>query len=91
VTQQHIVGEFSSLLAELQPAPGAWSAAVDDLRQEVESSPLPRLRALADRALNLTDAICLTALEDGDVTAFRRHANTARALADFTETARLLW
>jgi hypothetical protein len=90
VTQQYIVGEFSSLLAELQPAPGTWLAAVDDLRREVESSPLHQLPLLAHRALSLTDVICWAALEDGNVTGFRRYAKTACALGDFTENAGLL-
>jgi hypothetical protein len=90
VTQQYIVGEFSSLLAELQPVPGALLAAVDDLRREVECSPLPRLPLLAHRALNLADVICWAALEDGDVTGFCRYAKMACALGEFTENAGLL-
>jgi hypothetical protein len=89
VTQQYIVGELSSLLAELQPAPRRCMAAVDDLRREVESSPLHKLPVLAHRALSLTDVICWTALEDGNVTGFARYAKTARALGDFTESAGL--
>jgi hypothetical protein len=90
VTQQYIVGEFSALLAELQPAPQTSTAAVHDLRREVESSPLRQLPSLAHRALRLTDAICWAALEDRDVTGFSRSAKTARALGDFTENAGLL-
>jgi hypothetical protein len=90
VTQQYIVGELSSLLAELQPAPGTWLAAVDDLRREVESSPLHKLPLLAHQALSLTDVICWAALEDGNVTGFCRYAKTARALGEFTENAGLL-
>ena len=90
VTQQYIVGEFSSLLAELQPAPAGRMAAVHDLRREVESSPLPVLSQLPHTALDLTDVICLAALEEGDVGGFRRYARIAVALGEFTANAGLL-
>jgi hypothetical protein len=90
VTQQYIVGEFSSLVAELQPPPGEWLTAVHDLRRKVESSPLPMLPQLAHEAVNLTDMICWAALEQGDVSGFCRYAKTAVALGDFTDNAGLL-
>jgi hypothetical protein len=90
VTQQYIVGEFSSLLADLQPSPGRCRDAVADLRREVESSPLHELPLLAHQALSLTDVICWAALEDGNVTGFCRYAATARALGEFAENACLL-
>ena len=90
VTQQYIVGEFSSLLAELQPAPAGQIAAVHDLRREVESSPLPVLSQFAHTALDLSDVICLAALEEGDVNGFRRYARIAVALGEFTANAGLL-
>ena len=56
MTQQYIVGEFSSLLAGLQPAPDeVLGDAVGNLRHEVEFGPLPMLPRLAQEALNLTD------------------------------------
>jgi hypothetical protein len=55
-------------------------AAVHDLRREVESSPLPVLSQLGQTALDLTDVICLAALEEGDVGGFRRYARIAVAL-----------
>ena len=90
MTQQYVVGEFSLLLAELQPAPAGWMAAVHDLRRDVESSPLPVLSQLAHEALDLTDVICLAALEEGDVGGFRRCARIAVALGEFTANAGLL-
>ena len=90
MTQQYIVGEFTSLLADLQPAPGEWLVAVDDLRREVESSAVRMLPPLADKAMNLTDTICWAALEQGDVGGFCRYATTAVALREFTENAGLL-
>ncbi len=90
MTQQYLVGEFSSLLAELQPAPGEWPAAVDELRREVERSALSGLPRLACEAMDLTDMICWAALERGDVSGFCRCAATAVALRDFTANAGLL-
>jgi hypothetical protein len=90
MTQQYIVGEFSSLLAELQPVPGEWLAAVGDLRREVELAPLSELSRLACEALNLTDRICWAALEQGDMSGFCGHATTAVALREFTANAGLL-
>jgi hypothetical protein len=90
MTQQYIVGELSSLLAELQPAPGEWPVAIDDLRREVERSALSGLPRLACEVMDLTDMICWAALEQGDVSGFCRCAKTAVALRDFTANAGLL-
>ncbi|HEY3073000.1 MAG TPA: hypothetical protein VGJ46_09285 [Candidatus Limnocylindrales bacterium] len=90
MTQQYIIGQFSSLLGDLQPAPAGWLAAVDDLRREVESSPLPMLPRLAHEAMDLTDMICWAAVEQGDVGGFCRYAETAVALREFTANAGLL-
>jgi hypothetical protein len=90
MTQQYIVGQLSSLLSELESARGEWPTAVRDLRRDVESSPLTRLPELARKALNLIDMICWADLEDGDMRGFSRHAQTALALHDFADSARLL-
>jgi hypothetical protein len=42
-------------------------AAILDLRREVECSPPRMLPPLAREAISLTDEICWTALEQGDV------------------------
>jgi hypothetical protein len=89
MTQQYIVGQFSSLLGELQPAPDEWAAAVDGLRHEVETSPLRALPKLADAALSLTDLLCWSALEHGQARAFLGYAQTAVALREFMENAGL--
>ena len=90
MTQQYIVGQFSSLLAELQPAPGEWPASVRNLRREVEHSSVPGLQRLAHEALDLTDMICWSALEQGNLTGFCRYAETAAALREFGANAGLL-
>jgi hypothetical protein len=91
MTQQYIVGEFSALLAELQPVPGEpLGDAVGRLRHEVESGPLPMLPRLAREAMTLTDLVCWAALERGDAGRFRRNADTAAALRAFAASANLL-
>ena len=90
MTQQYIVGQFSLLLEDLQPPPGEWLAAVRKLRGEVESCPLSMLPRLAQEAMGLTDLICWSALEQGDVGSFRRYARSAAALGEFIDTAGLL-
>ena len=91
MTQQYIVGEFSSLLAGLQPAPDeVLGDAVGNLRREVELGPPPMLPRLAREALNLADRVCRAALEQGDADGFCGHLGTAIALRDFTVDAGLL-
>jgi hypothetical protein len=90
VTQQYIVGQFSVLLGDVQPPPGEWLAAVRKLRGEVESCPLSMLPRLAQEALCLTDRICWSALEQGDVGSFCGYAKSAAALGEFIDSALLL-
>jgi hypothetical protein len=91
MTQQYIVGELSSLLAELRPAPSeSLTNALDDLRRKVEVDPPARLPRLAREAMDLTDAICWAALEAGDPGSFRRYADGAAMLQEFTLSAKLL-
>lgn len=90
MTQQYIVGEFSSLLADLESASrGRLSGAVD-LRRSVERAPLCELPELAHEAMELTDTGCWAALEEGDASAFNCCATSAAALRDFAEAAGLM-
>ena len=90
MTQQYIVGQFSVLLEDLQPPSGEWLAAVRKLRSEVESCPFSMLPRLAQEAIGLTDLICWSALEQGDVSSFCGYARSAAALGEFIDSARLL-
>jgi hypothetical protein len=90
VTQQYIVGEFSSLVGELERTAGELRRAVSRLRRQIEASPTSELPKLARAALSLTDLVCLRALEEGDVAVFRHSAETAEALREFTVGANLL-
>jgi hypothetical protein len=58
VTQQYIVREFSSLLGDLQRAPGQRLAAVHDQRREIERSPLSMLPPLARNAIRWRPTAC---------------------------------
>ena len=90
MTQQYIVGQFSVLLEDLQPPSGEWFEAVRRLRSEVESCPLSMLPRLAQEAIGLTDRICWSAVEQGDVSSFCGYARSAAALGEFFDSARLL-
>ena len=90
MTQQYIVGQFSVLLGDLQPSSGEWLAAVRKLRSEVESCPYSMLPRLAQEAIGLSDLICWSALEQGDLDSFCGCARSAAALGEFIDNARLL-
>ena len=90
VTQQYIVGQFSVLLQEVEAPAGEWFEAVRRLRIEVESCPWSMLPWLAQEAIGLTDLICWSALEQGDVASFCGCARSAAALGEFIDNARLL-
>lgn len=91
MTQQYIVGEFSALLAALEPtAEERLRGVVGHLRREAELSPLSMLPQLAREALDLTDMACWVALEEGDVGGFCRCAAAAAELQEFAASANLL-
>ena len=90
MTQQYIVGEFSSLLGDLQRAPGQRLDAVRDLRREVELSPPSMLPPLARKAIRLIHVLCWAALKRGDVDGFCAYLKGAAALREFTANAHLL-
>jgi hypothetical protein len=90
VTQQYIVGQFSVLLVDVEPPAGEWFGAVRELRREVESCPLSMLPRLARKAIGLTDLMCWSALEQGNLDGFRGCARSTAALGEFIDTAGLL-
>ena len=90
VTQQYIVGQFSVLLEDVEAPAGEWLEAVRELRREVESCPWSMLPQLARKAMGLTDLICWSALEQGDVGSFCGCARSAAALGEFIDSAGLL-
>ena len=91
MTQQYIVGEFSLLLAGLEPVSDKLlGEAVGKLRHEIECSSLPAVARAAPEAIALTDSICWVALEHGDTSGFRRCADTAVALRELAANATLM-
>jgi hypothetical protein len=90
MTQHYIVGQFSMLLGELQPASADEAVAVGALRRRVETSRPWDLRELARQAAELTDSMCWAALGRGDVRGFAHCAQVGAALWEFRLTARLI-
>jgi formylglycine-generating enzyme required for sulfatase activity len=91
MTQQHLIGETSVRLEQLQ-ATAADGAAQDAarLRHQVETGPMSGLAPAADRALALADRLCWESLSRGDVAAFTRQARLSAGLGLFGVCARLL-
>ncbi len=90
MTQQYVLGQFSVLLADLEPTAAEWQSALRRLRVHVELSPVAQLPALATEVLTLTDSICWTALQRGEMARFSRCARSASELNDFFACAGLL-
>ncbi len=90
MTQQYVLGKFSVLLADLDATASEWQSALRRLRRHVEASSMARLPALAEDVLHLTDAMCWTALQQGELTRFCSCAKSAAELNDFLECAGLL-
>jgi len=91
MTQHYLIGEFSQLLAGLQPAPNELlEIATRDLRCDVEFGPLRALPDLAREAVALADLICAAALEAGDASLFSHYVASASALEEFLVSANLL-
>jgi hypothetical protein len=87
MTQQYLVGQFSTLLGDLEQTAAEWQPAIHGLRREVESSPVAMLPEFADKATELADTTCWAALHRGDVTQFCSCAKAAAALGEFIDCA----
>jgi hypothetical protein len=92
MTQQHLVGELSMLVAQLQAGPidPSFAPALDQLRRDVETSPPSALPAVLIRTLDLTDGLCMDSLARGDTAAFGYQAATCAQLHEFGICAGLL-
>jgi hypothetical protein len=90
VTQQYILGELCYLLDALEPMPGALRGAAAILRRQAEACSLSMLGPLLFESFSLTDRACWTALEQGDISAFRRFGEAGAALLEFAINANLL-
>lgn len=92
VTQQHLAGELSLLLARLQRASAnhASGSTFAGLRREAETVPVTALGSVATRALRLSDLACWDSVSRGDTAAFRRQAEASAELHEFGVCAGLL-
>jgi hypothetical protein len=92
MTQQHLAGEFSLLLAQLQAVATDPSSAraLARLRREVETHPPAALAVELIRTLEVTDELCFDSLARGDVKAFDCQAATVVQLREFGVCAGLL-
>jgi hypothetical protein len=86
----HLIGELSARLEQLQAAAGTHAGAVTQLRQQVETSPVAWLAAETVRAVVLANQLCWDSLSRGDARAFDRQAAICSDLRLFGVCARLL-
>ena len=93
MTQQHLAGELSLLLGQLQAAmkDEASVVKVAHLRQRAETGPrLALLASVVQRALKVADRACWDSLTCGDATAFIRQAEVSAELREFGVCAGLV-
>jgi hypothetical protein len=92
LTRQHVVGELSSILGELQAAATDEAARGDvaRLRREAETTTPAELAPVVVRAVELTDGMCWDALRQGQIEAFVREAAICAELWEFGVCAGLL-
>jgi len=91
MTQQHLAGELSLLLEQLQAAMTNEASAVEvaHLRQRTETGPRSALASVVVRALEVADSVCWDSLTRGDA-AFIRQAAVGAELWEFSVCAGLL-
>ncbi len=91
MTQQHLAGELSLLLEQLQAAMTNEASAVEvgHLRQRAETGPRSALASVVVRALEVADSVCWDSLTRGDA-AFIRQAAVCAELWEFSVGAGLL-
>jgi len=86
---EHLAGELSVRLEQLQ---AVSAGAVDDLaqlRRQVEDAPAERLGNELARALAVADRLCWDSLSKGDAESFERQALVCADLRLFGACARL--
>jgi hypothetical protein len=88
--QDHLIGELSARLEQLQSTAGTHARDVTQLREKVETWPISWLAAAATHALVLADQLCWDSLSRGDTRAFDRQAAISADLRLFAVCALLL-
>jgi hypothetical protein len=92
MTQQYLAGELSRLLGRLAataPDPVA-EADVARLRRAAETTSIGELGTVVVRALHLTNTLCWTSVDRGDLAAFDQQAELGAELSEFGHCSRLL-
>lgn len=92
MTDQYLCGELGTRLAQLEDVGLAspLNVLVHHLRLRAEAAPPQSLCIIADRALDIADALCWCALDSGEITQFLIVASLACELFDFADSAQLL-
>jgi hypothetical protein len=92
MTQHYLAGELSLRLARLQDVAVGQEreCAVEQLRKEAETVPIPSLPSVLARTLMFGDALCWESLTRGDVAAFSAQAAICADLLEFGRSAGLL-
>jgi hypothetical protein len=86
---EHLAGELSVRLEQLQAATARPVIELAQLRHQVEDSPATELDRELARALAEADRLCWDSLSQGDITAFARQARVCTDLRLFAACARL--
>ena len=92
MTQQHLAGELSLLLEQLQAAMTNEASVVEvaHLRLLAETGPRSALASVVVRALEVADSACWDSLTRGNAAAFIRQAAVCAELWEFSVCAGLL-
>jgi hypothetical protein len=86
---EHLAGELSVRLEQLQAVTGAAADDLAQLRHQVEDAPQAKLGRELARALAVADRLCWDSLSRGDIGSFERQARVCADLRVFGACARL--
>jgi len=86
---EHLAGELSVRLEQLQAATATPVIELAQLRHQVEEGPATELDQELARALAVADRLCWDSLSGGDIAAFARQAQVCADLRLFAACARL--
>lgn len=90
MTQEYLIGELSCLIHDFEPAPDLQlERALLELRREIEHGCKRELPALAQKAKNFADMLCIVALEHYDACLFSSYLEKTATLEEFILSADL--
>jgi hypothetical protein len=92
MTRQHLAGELSLLLAQVQAVTTSEAAGREAwaLRRAAETGPIQGLWSVTACALALTEGLCWDSLAAGDAVSFSRQAVVCAELHEFGVCAGML-